>query len=184
MSATLGSFNSHQCLRYIVFAQRKRVVLLNFTCSCFVHIVNMFMVYISLLFLGWKLSNVSRQSIFTSSLCSVSCSTEVPLLCRQTCISPLVDEIHCNGQQNYIPLLLVHQHGNVIYFRITDNGSCAELLLDTLGDEIVNTVDKKQRLVYFKSYVLNSFQKRQSRKYAILNEKYTISVVKNWSQTL
>lgn len=35
----------------------------------------------------------------------------------------------------------------VIYFRITDNGSCAELLLDTLGDELVNIVDKKQRLV-------------------------------------
>ena len=36
---------------------------------------------------------------------------------------------------------------DVIYYRITDNGSCAELLLDTLGDELVNTVDKKQRSV-------------------------------------
>ncbi len=44
-------------------------------------------------------------------------------------------------------IFLVYKCGNVIHFRITDNGSCAELLLDTLGDEIVNTVDKKQRLV-------------------------------------
>ena len=36
---------------------------------------------------------------------------------------------------------------DVIYYRITDNGPCAELLLDTLGDELVNTVDKKQRSV-------------------------------------
>ena len=32
-----------------------------------------------------------------------------------------------------------------LFFRINDYESCAEMLLDTLGDEIVNMCDKKDR---------------------------------------